>query len=64
MMIVDVQHCDTVITRSYTGGKSSDFVQACEDSIVITSNDPSGQHVKFDKVPAQVSLFNKVANIV
>ena len=66
MVIVDVQHCDTVITRSYTGEKSVDSVQAREESIVIKSNDSSEQHVKFDRIPAQVRysrLFNKVWSV-
>ena len=61
--VIDLQHCDEVITKEYPGmkGKSQISAEMTGEEVIVNSNDPN---VKFDKSPMQVSVYSRIITIL
>ena len=55
-----IQHCDTVFRKRFSGECSFRLVQILEKKVEVHSNDPTGQYVKFDKIPMEVRNSNSL----
>ena len=51
------QHCEAVMKRLYWGAQSEKLAVVIDEEVKVYSNDPTGLHVKFDKIPTHVSVF-------